>query len=81
MTTVIGKGLHTVDGIVIDSDGRKIYWTDGGRNSIEVAELDGSNRKVLVWTGLGKTESILVDVNNLGNMNIGITSIILQFFC
>lgn len=80
--TIIGKGLHTADGIVIDSSGRKvsntnrcwnhyisinwyllagnsnkyifqIYWTDGGRNSIEVAELDGSNRKVLVWTGLG----------------------------
>lgn len=32
----------------------QIYWTDGGRNSIEVAELDGKNRKVLVWTGLGK---------------------------
>lgn len=25
----------------------QIYWTDGERNSIEVSELDGTNRKVL----------------------------------
>jgi hypothetical protein len=31
----------------------KIYWTDAGRNSIEVAELDGKNRKLLIWNGLG----------------------------
>lgn len=24
LTTVVGKGLHTVDGIVIDSAGRKV---------------------------------------------------------
>ncbi|CAB3256651.1 unnamed protein product [Arctia plantaginis] len=56
--TIIGKGLHTVDGLVIDSTGRKIYWTDGGRNSVEVAELDGSNRKVLFWTGLDSPRAI-----------------------
>lgn len=31
----------------------QIYWTDSGRNSIEVAELDGRNQKVLIWSGLG----------------------------
>ncbi|GBP17003.1 Low-density lipoprotein receptor-related protein 4 [Eumeta japonica] len=74
--TVINTGLHTADGIVIDSIGRKastrkfatssnaaliiiqIYWTDGGRNSIEVAELDGKNRKVLIWTGLDSPRAI-----------------------
>lgn len=36
----------------------QIYWTDGGRNSIEVAELDGSNRKLLVWTDLDNPRAI-----------------------
>jgi hypothetical protein len=36
----------------------QIYWTDAGRNSIEVAELDGRNRKVLVWTGLESPRAI-----------------------
>jgi hypothetical protein len=36
----------------------QIYWTDAGRNSIEVAELDGGNRKVLVWSGLESPRAI-----------------------
>lgn len=36
----------------------QIYWTDAGRNSIEVAELDGRNRKVLVWTDLESPRAI-----------------------
>jgi hypothetical protein len=36
----------------------QIYWTDAGRNSIEVAELDGRNRKVLVWSGLESPRAI-----------------------
>lgn len=35
----------------------QLYWTDAGRNSIEVAELDGTNRKLLIWSGLGKISS------------------------
>ena len=38
----------------------QIYWTDAGRNSIEVAELDGRNRKVLVWTELESPRAIAV---------------------
>lgn len=29
---------------------QQLYWTDGERKSIEVAELDGTNRKVLFWS-------------------------------
>lgn len=35
-----------------------MYWTDGERNSIEVAELDGRNRKVLVWSDLDNPRAI-----------------------
>lgn len=38
----------------------QLYWTDAGMNSIEVSELDGSNRKVLVWSGLDKPRAIAV---------------------
>lgn len=35
-----------------------MYWTDAGRNSIEVAELDGTNRKVLIWSELDSPRAI-----------------------
>lgn len=38
----------------------QLYWTDAGLNSIEVCELDGRNRKVLVWSGLDKPRSIVL---------------------
>lgn len=36
----------------------QMYWTDGERNSIEVAELDGRNRKVLLWSDLDNPRAI-----------------------
>lgn len=39
----------------------QIYFTDAGRHSIEVAELDGSNRKVLVWQDLEQPRGIAID--------------------
>lgn len=72
--TIIMHELDTPDGLAIDSTGRKVsictnyfstlflsfqmYWTDGERNSIEVAELDGSNRKVLIWSDLDNPRAI-----------------------
>lgn len=58
ITTVIGQGLDTPDGLAVDSIGRKIYWTDTGLERIEVADLDGNMRKVLFWDGLDKPRSI-----------------------
>jgi low-density lipoprotein receptor-related protein 4 len=73
---VVIDGLDNVEGIVVDSTGRKvdscqsgknvfkknqipqIYWTDGVRNSIEVAELDGTNRKVLIWANVDSPRAI-----------------------
>lgn len=39
----------------------QIYFTDAGRRSIEVSELDGSNRKVLVWQDLEAPRAIAID--------------------
>lgn len=35
-----------------------MYWTDGERNSIEVAELNGDNRKVLISSDLDNPRAI-----------------------
>ena len=37
---------------------RNVYWTDTGRNRIEVARLDGSQRKVLVSRNLDEPRSM-----------------------
>uniref|UniRef100_T1IRJ2 EGF-like domain-containing protein n=1 Tax=Strigamia maritima TaxID=126957 RepID=T1IRJ2_STRMM len=55
---VIAKGLDTTDGLVVDSTGRKLYWTDTGNNRIEVSELDGRNRKVLIWEKLDSPRAL-----------------------
>ena len=51
-------GLNTTDGLVVDSAGRKLYWTDTGTNRIEVATLDGKMRKVLVWKNLDNPRAL-----------------------
>ena len=53
--------VHTPDGICVDWVGKKIYWSDGGYNMIEVAEFDGSNRLTLFNTGLDNPRAIAVD--------------------
>ncbi len=55
---IITEGLDTTDGLAVDSTGRKIYFTDTGNNRIEVASLDGSMRKVLIWQDLDSPRAI-----------------------
>lgn len=45
----------------------QIYFTDAGRRSIEVSELDGSNRKVLVWQDLESPRAIAIDYEMVCN--------------
>ena len=54
------------EGLAVDWIARKLYWTDCRdaeleTNRIEVANLDGSNRKVLFWKDLGPPRAIAVD--------------------
>lgn len=58
--TVI-PGLASPDGLACDWLGRKLYWTDSETNRIEVAELDGSLRKVLFWQELDQPRAIALD--------------------
>ena len=63
---VISVGLIKPEGLAVDWIAGKLYWTDfrdaeWETNRIEVANLDGSNRKVLFWKDLGLPRAIAVD--------------------
>jgi hypothetical protein len=56
----IVTNCHFPDGIIVDADSRHIYWTNMGipnldDGSIERADLDGKNRRVIVQQGVTHT--------------------------
>ena len=55
---VIEFGLNFPEGMAIDWVAHNIYFSDTLTNRIEVARLDGSARRVLVWEGLQAPRSI-----------------------
>lgn len=50
--------LSTLGGLAIDWIHDKLYWTDSGTSRIEVANLDGTHRKVLLWQNMEKPRAI-----------------------
>ena len=63
---VVSVGLKKPEGLAVDWIAKKLYWTDcrdadWETNRIEVANLDGSDRKVLFWQDLGLPRAIAVD--------------------
>jgi DNA-binding beta-propeller fold protein YncE len=61
----IVTGCHLPDGIVVDVDAGHIYWTNMGvpnlnDGSIERADIDGKNRKVIVPVGETHTPKQLI---------------------
>ncbi|XP_044256052.1 low-density lipoprotein receptor-related protein 6 [Tribolium madens] len=62
---VIDLGLTSPEGIAIDWLGLNIYWTDSFAHRIEVARLQGSSRRTLLWEGkVYDPHSIVVDPPN-----------------
>ena len=57
---VIRHDAHGLEGIGIDWIARKIYWLDRTSKHLEVAELDGRNRKTLVGRGMTDPRAIAV---------------------
>src|SRR5256885_15855898 len=56
----IVTGCHLPDGIVVDAEAGHIYWTNMGApslndGSVERADIDGKNRKVIVPVGATHT--------------------------
>lgn len=50
--------LFPSGGLAVDWVHDKLYWTDSGTSRIEVANLDGAHRKVLLWQNLEKPRAI-----------------------
>ena len=58
---VVASNLEQPDGLACDWIGKKLYWTDAATKRIEVSELDGSSRKILVWNNLDQPRAIALD--------------------
>lgn len=48
-------------GIAIDWVAGNVYWTDSGRDVIEVAQMKGENRKTLISGMIDEPHAIAVD--------------------
>lgn len=45
---IVNNNLSSPNGLAVDHSVGKIYWTDGGSRTIEFANIDGKNRKILL---------------------------------
>ena len=53
--------LQNPDGLAVDWVGRNLFWCDKGSDTIEVTNLEGSFRKVLIKEGLQEPRALVVD--------------------
>lgn len=60
LETIVDKELTTVDGLALDWIANNLYWTDAGRDVVEVARVDGTARVVLIDSGLNEPRAVAV---------------------
>lgn len=60
MRTLISEDLVTADGLAVDWVAKNLYWTDNGRNVIEVSRVDGTSRRILADLDLDEPRAIVV---------------------
>ena len=53
--------LQNPDGLAVDWIGRNLYWCDKGSDTIEVADLNGNYRKILIHQHLQEPRALVVD--------------------
>ena len=53
--------LGEIEGLAVEWEGGLIYWTDYTNHRIEVARLDGNNRKIVIAKGVRNPRRIVVD--------------------
>ncbi|XP_058916092.1 low-density lipoprotein receptor-related protein 8 isoform X15 [Kogia breviceps] len=58
---LIGKQLHSPEGLAVDWVHKHIYWTDSGNKTISVATVDGGRRCTLFSRDLSEPRAIAVD--------------------
>ena len=57
-TVLHSTGLSTVYGLTLDYDDQVLYWADYSNNQIESSLTNGSNRVVLISSGIADPFSI-----------------------
>jgi low-density lipoprotein receptor-related protein 4 len=60
----VNSNLGSPAGLAIDWVTRKLYWTDAGKKRIEVSDMDGGLRTVLIWQNLDKPRDIVLNPEN-----------------
>ena len=58
---IVGSSLESPAGLAVDWVTNKLYWTDAGTDRIEVSNLDGTMRTVVIWENLDRPRDIIVD--------------------
>lgn len=59
---LVGRDVSTPDGLAVDWVHKNLYWTDTGKNRIEVLSLKRPEwRRTLVSSGLDEPRAIVVD--------------------
>lgn len=61
MVTVVNDNISTPDGLAVDWIHDLLYWTDTGKDTIEVMDLKTNKRRVLFDQGLDEPRAIAVD--------------------
>ena len=61
LENVVMFGLESPEGMAVDWVAHNLYWADSETHRIEMARLDGTARKVLVWQDLDGPRSIALD--------------------
>lgn len=60
VVTVVAANMTAPDGLAVDWLANNLYWTDAGRNVLEVARLTGQCRKMVVSSGLDEPRAVAV---------------------
>ena len=58
---LVVSGLRSVEEVAIDWINRILYWCDSGSDTIEYSKMDGSNRRLLLNTGLDQPRGLVID--------------------
>lgn len=61
---ILSTDVDSPEGIAIDHLGRTMFWTDSVKDHIEVASLDGSQRRVIIDSDLVNPRAIITDPPN-----------------
>ncbi|XP_036356085.1 low-density lipoprotein receptor-related protein 2-like, partial [Octopus sinensis] len=60
-TVIVQTGMTYVAGLAVDWIGRNLYWIDSWKRTIEVSDLEGDHRMILLKLNLSRPMAIEID--------------------